>query len=135
SNVKYDGADVITRVYDDGGRLTGTTYGNGLSESRTYRNDNMTSTIGIASVTGFTYAYDANKNKTGETNSINNQWSWTTGANGYDAQDRLIDWSCSNGDSQSWLLSLVGDWNSTTVNGTQENRTHNDVHEVIQRDT
>ena len=135
ANVKYDGADVITRTYDGGGRLTSTAYGNGLAESRTYRNDNLTNTLSVHGVTGFTYTWDANKNKTQETDGIVNAWSWSTGGDGYDALDRLIGWSRTNGDSQSWNLSKVGDWNSTTVNGTTENRMHDPVHQLTQQGT
>ena len=135
-NVKYDNSDVITRSYDDGRRLSSTTYGNGLVESRSYiTNDNLIASLGIPSVTGFGYSWDANKNKTAETDGILANYSWSTGANGYDDIDRLIGWSRTNGDSQSWSLSKVGDWDSTTVNGTAETRTHNAVHELTQRGT
>ena len=33
--------------------------------------------------------------------------------------------------NQSWNLSLEGAWNSTTVNGITENRTFNQVYEIL----
>ena len=90
-------ADVVNRTYDDGMRLTGTTYGNNLSESRSYRvsgsnKDNLTASIAITNVSGFSYTYDANKNKTAETDSIAAAYSWTT-PSGYDDKDRLVAWT------------------------------------------
>jgi len=50
---------------------------------------------------------------------------------GYDNEDRLTEFHRQNGDSQTWNLSLVGDWNQFNANGTIQNRTHNAVHELI----
>ena len=63
-------------------------------------------------------------------------WGYTTPGNGgFDAKDRLTNWQRSNGiDSQQWNLSLVDDWSSTTVNGIQELRGHNEAHELLTRD-
>lgn len=129
-SVTYDNASVITRTYDAGRRLTGTTYGNSKVESRTYRNDNLLSTLATPGVTALSYAWDANKNKTSETDTFVNAYSWTTGSGGYDSLDRLVSWSRTNGNAQSWNLSPVGNWNNWTYNGNQENRTHNAVHEI-----
>ena len=82
----------------------------------------------------FTYAYDANDNRTAEANGTNNPWSWTTGQNGYDAADRLIGWDRTNGDSRLWDLSLVGDWDNVTRNGVPEPRQHDAVHQLLQVD-
>ena len=119
-------------------RLTATTYGNNLSESRSYRvsgsnKDNLTASIAITNVSGFSYSYDANKNKSAEADAIAAAYSWSTGPEGYDDKDRLVSWARSSGDWQTWTLSKVGDWSTTTVNGTQETRTHNDVHELTAR--
>ena len=35
----------------------------------------------------------------------------------YDNEDRLTTFTRDNGDSQSWNLSLVGDWNTFNANG------------------
>jgi RHS repeat-associated protein len=129
-SVTYDSASVITRTYDAGRRLTGTTYGNSKVESRTYRNDNLLNTLATPGITALSYAWDANKNKTSETDTFVNAYSWTTGSGGYDSLDRLVSWSRTNGNAQSWNLSPVGNWNNWTYNGNQENRTHNAVHEI-----
>ena len=83
----------------------------------------------------FSYSYDPNKNVTGETREgVMSGLSWNTynsGASGYDDDDRLIYWKhADSSQTQSWHLSRVGDWNSTTINGTQQNRTHNSEHEL-----
>lgn len=132
---------VATRAYDDGMRLLTTTYGNSLVETRAYRNDtggrvdNLVASIAIPSITGFTYTYDANKNKTAESDGILTNYAWATGTTGYDDKDRLTNWSRTSGDSQTWNLSLVGDWTNTVVNGTTDTRTHNAVHELLSRST
>ena len=87
---------------------------------------------------GFAYQYDANKNPTAETTGgVFAGYSWSTpGAapGGYDNESRLTSWLRSNGNSQLWSLSLVGDWNQTTINsgggGPPENRTHPPVHAI-----
>jgi hypothetical protein len=49
--------------------------------------------------------YDANKNPTSETRSgVMAPYSWSTGPTGYDAEDRLVNWHRTNGDSQTWNL-------------------------------
>jgi RHS repeat-associated protein len=135
SLVTYSNINVVTRTYDNGGRLATSTYGNGLVESRTYRTDNLLSSIVTPGITNLAYTWDANKNKTGETDGLVNPYSWTTGIGGYDSIDRLIGWNRSNGNSQQFNLSKVGDWNSVAINGITENRTHNAVHELTVRDT
>ena len=66
-------------------------------------------------------------------------FSWNTdnsGASGYDDDDRLVYWKhADSSQTQSWNASLVGDWNSTTINGTQQNRTHNSVDELTAVDS
>jgi len=129
---------IATRSYDDGWRLLTTAYGNGRVETRTYTaNDNTTATIKVPSVTDFTYAYDPNKNKTTETDGILPNYSWTTlpiiGGSGYDDKDRLVNWSRTGGDTQTWNLTKEGNWASTVINGTTDVRTHNDVHQLITR--
>ncbi len=57
-------------------------------------------------------------------------YSWSTGGAGYDNEDRLTNWSRTSGDTQTWNLSLVGDWSSTAVNGTTQTRTHTMTHEL-----
>jgi len=123
---------VASFQYDDGMRETSRTHGNNLTTDRSYnRNDNLVTDIDVAGKSGlsFDYQYDANKNPTAETTGgVMSGYSFTAG---YDNEDRLTSWNRANGtDSQTWNLSLVGDWNSTVINGTTQNRTHNAVHEV-----
>ena len=44
--VKFDGSLVDTRLYDDGGRLEKSTYGNGVVTDFTYRDDNLVAYLG-----------------------------------------------------------------------------------------
>ena len=126
--VNYNGSLAANFVYDNGMRKTMANFGNGLSETRTYRLDNLNNTIKIPGVTDFTYSWDANKRKLGEADGIvppvNSQ------TFGYDNEDRLTSFNRQNGDSQTWNLSLVGDWNQFNANGTAQTRTHNSVHEL-----
>lgn len=51
---------------------------------------------------------------------------------GYDAEDRLVTYNRTDGNlDQSWNLSLVGDWNSVTTEGTVQSRTHGATHELL----
>ena len=64
-----------TRMYDDGGRMTPSSYNNGASESRAYNTDN---TLASKSFTGeaigdLSYGWDANKNKTCETIGVSDE--------------------------------------------------------------
>jgi RHS repeat-associated protein len=53
-------------------------------------------------------------------------------SNGYDQEDRLVGYNRNDNNlSQSWNLSLVGDWNSVTTNGTAQPRTHGPTHELL----
>jgi len=46
--------------------------------------------------------------------------------------DRLTSWDrTDNNLDQSWNLSPVGDWTSTTQNSSVQNRTHGPVHELL----
>jgi len=113
-------------------RQSTTTFGNNLVETKTYRNDgnlkdNLTSTISIPGVTNFTYTWDANKRKKieADTSIPTNTQNYN-----YDNEDRLTSFTRDNGDSQSWNLSLVGDWNTFNANGNLQTRTHDFVHEL-----
>ena len=130
ANVYYNGDFVAARSYDNGMRLQTSVLGNSLVETRTYRNDNLSDTIKVPGVTDFTYAWDANKRKTSEADAaipVNTQ------TYGYDNDDRLTSFNRNNGDSQTWNLSLVGDWQSAIFNGTPDTRTHDAVHELTVR--
>jgi RHS repeat-associated protein len=132
--VTYNGVMVANNItYDVGSRETQRTLGNTGTTNFSYRTDNLLSGVTNVGIPSFTYTYDANKNRTAETanNHIAN-YSWTTGGTGYDNEDRLTTWSrTGTSDSQSWTLSLVGDWSSTTINGTAQPRTHTLSHELV----
>jgi RHS repeat-associated protein len=127
SVVTFNNALVANVAYDNGGRKVGTAFGNGITEARTYQTDNLNTAINTPGVTSFGYTWDANKRKLSQTETgipLNNQ------TYAYDDEDRLTGFNRTNGDTQTWGLSLVGDWNNTIINGTQQNRTHNAVHEI-----
>ena len=130
-------ASVATYSHDDGMRLTGCTFGNGLTTAWTYgRQDNLVTNINTPSVTSFTYTYDPNKNKLTETigGAMANYGFGSTTPAGYDPEDRLTGWNQDSGSlSQSWSLSLAGDWNDLSQAGgtaVSQSRTHNAVHEL-----
>jgi len=124
------GSTIDTRTYDAGGRLSSETLGNGLVVNRTYvTGDNLPLAISNSAVGDYTYAWDANKNKTGET--IAGTMAPYSSTMAFDDQNRLTTWNRSNGDSQAWTLSAVNDWSSFTNNGTAVARTHGPTHEVL----
>ena len=132
----YGGTVVDTRTYDAGRRMLSSAYNNGVSETRAYNNDNTLSSISFSGL-GFqpdigdmTYTWDDNKNKTSETiTGTLAAYSFTTGANGYDDEDRLTNYTRGTL-TQSWNLSNEGDWNVFTENGVAQNRTHGPAHEL-----
>ena len=134
----FDSVLVATHEYDDGYRETKRTHGNGLITEFEYnRSDNLKTDIkvfesdGITSIDDltFSYAYDQNKNLTREDRS--GLLSGTSFDAQYDAEDRVTQWDRDNlTESQDWTLSLVGDWDSTTINGVAQSRSHNEVHEL-----
>jgi hypothetical protein len=143
---KYNGSTVDTRAYDDGGRLDTSTYANGVVADYNWRADNLLADIGFSHPGGvaanrrigtYTYAWDANKNKTKET--ITGQiagfsFDTTLGTDpdGYDDEDRLTYFKRqSTTNPQTWSLSLVGDWNSWSNFGTAQSRTHGPAHEIL----
>ena len=131
-SIVYDASLIDTRTYDAGGRLATSLYGNVIGTTWSYRNDNLVSSITRTNLTGadFSYTYDANKNKTSETISgVMADYGFSTTS--YDDQDRLTSWNRTDGNlDQSWNLSKEGDWNAFTENGTTENRSHTEVHEL-----
>ena len=119
--------------YDAGRRETSRTYGNGITTTRSYRADNLVTSIDAPNVESLAYTYDVAKNPTSELRAgVMAPFSWSTGLNetGFDAQNRLTNWTRSNGESQSWQLSPVNDWQSVTTNGVTQQRTHGPTHEI-----
>lgn len=145
NQVKLDGTALDTRNYDNGGRLSTSTYSNGVVTTWGYRNDNLVASINTTSPAGtpadqlvgnLAYTWDVNKNKLSET--ISNVPAAVSGYGfnsvdtTYDFEDRLTQWKRSSGtQNKSWNLTLVGDWTSQTVNGTTTARTHGPTHELL----
>ncbi|GAB5406686.1 MAG: hypothetical protein Aurels2KO_49170 [Aureliella sp.] len=124
---------IDTRTYDNGGRMTGSSYNNGVSESRSYNSDNTLASISYsgASIGNLSYSWDDNKNKTAETiTGTMSNYGFSIPTSGYDSEDRLVTFNRTSGLNQSWSLSAVGDWNSLTTNGTSQARTHGPTHEL-----
>ena len=127
STIAYAGGTIDTRTYDAGGRLTSETLGNGQVVTRTYMTgDNLPLAISNSAVGTYTYGWDANKNKTGETiTGAMSGYGFAVPVGGYDDQNRLTAWNRTNGTkNQSWALSPVGDWNTFTDAGVGPARTH-----------
>ncbi len=101
-----------------------------MIETRTYRPDNLVSRInamkGTVGITDFRYTYNRVKSKLVETDALRTA---ETQNFSYDAEQHLSGWSRGT-DTQSWSLSLVGDWTSTTRAGITEARAHSPVHEI-----
>ncbi|WP_197454749.1 RHS repeat domain-containing protein [Stieleria varia] len=126
---------IDTRTYDDGGRMLTSVYNNGVSETRTYNVDNTLASISYsgAAIGNYTYGWDDNKNKTSESiTGTMSGYGFSVGTSGYDDEDRLVNWERADTNlDQSWNLSLVGDWNSITENGSSQSRTHGPTHEIL----
>jgi RHS repeat-associated protein len=134
-------------AYDDAGRRTTRTLGDtpGTVTTWSYRSsgglvDNLIS--GITDnrnphVIDFTYEYDADKNKTKETLGapMADYGFGTRRTTAYDNEDRLTQWGTDKSSgyvNQDWTLTKAGDWSVFTQNGTQQNRTHDNVHQLTQ---
>ena len=113
--------------------------GNGITETRAYRTDNLLTSINSSNTNlgNLAYTWDANKNKTAETiTGVMSNYGFTAAGTTYDFEDRLTGFqrTATSGPallSQSWSLSTVGDWNSVTTNGTAQTRTHGPTHELL----
>ncbi len=130
---------VMSFEYDAGLRETTADYGNGLKRRKLYtRRDDLLTGIVVNGKPGLSlsYSYDENKNAMSENMGgvMAPYGSSVPESGGYDPEERINQWSRKNGDTASWSLSLVGDWNSFHLNGTDQSRVHNDVHEVISMD-
>ena len=140
-NVRLNNEELVDtrREYDDSSRLRTCTYGNEVVTTFDYRNDDRVSRIattnaGSEKVGIYDYLYDANKNKTAETitgGGVMNNFGFDTGATGYDAENRLVNWNRTDGNQdQSWDLSLVGDWDQFSNEGDSTTYEHNAAHEL-----
>ena len=134
-----DGSTVSTRSYDAGRRQTTDVLSNGITETHTYRNDNLLTAINYSntSLGDMVYTWDANKNKTSESiTGVMSGYGFTAAGTTYDNEDRLTGFAraATSGPallSQSWNLTAVGDWTSVTTNGTAQSRAHGPMHELL----
>ena len=113
--------------------MQSSTYNNGVSDTRAYNADNTLASINFAGadVGDLTYGWDDNKNKTSE-DITGTMSGYGFNNTSYDDEDRLVSWNrTDNALSKSWNLSLVGDWDSVTENGTLQDRTHGPTHEML----
>ena len=137
----YDGDLVLSQTHDDGYRLTQQSFGNDLTRDITYnRADNQrTSDIvkngntPIAEL-AFTYDYLADKNvhKETQTNGTFEDLSFTAA---YDAGNRVTSYARAESypgarETQTWNYDGAGNWNSTTIDGNTQNRTHSPSDEL-----
>ena len=135
NELALDGSTISTRSYDAGRRQTTEVLGNGITETRSYRSDNLLSGISYSntSLGDLSYTWDANKNKTSESiTGVMSGYGFTSGGTTYDFEDRLTGYARASGTfNQSWNLTSVGDWTSVTTNGIAQNRTHGPTHELL----
>ena len=126
-SVTYDG--VLGSQSDD--RIVGDNYRPWISNHQPGRADRApNSGHGDTLCRSAGYPVDADRRKLTETDLAASQ----AQGFGYDDASRLTSWnrSGSTPSTQSWNLSLVGDWNSTTRDGVAESRTNTAVHEAVQ---
>ena len=142
----HDGTTIVNAIYYDPGMREQLRINlGGLHRANTYaRQDNLTTGIAVGTVPNtndrpglsWAYSYDANKNlASATTGGTMSGVSFTTAQ---DDENRLTSWTRTNGEDQSWALSLVGDWNSTagqklqggTVYPFDELRAHDSVHQL-----
>ena len=137
----YDGDLVLSQTHDDGYRLTQQTFGNGLVRNITFnRADNMRTadTVKNGGTTipelAFTYDYLADKNvhKETQTSGTFEDLSFTAA---YDAGNRVISYNRTDSypgarETQTWNYDGAGNWNSTTIDGNTQNRTHSQSDEL-----
>jgi RHS repeat-associated protein len=132
TGLSFDGVAVANMVRDDAGRPTITTLGNGLRETRTFRQDELLGSVQLskpssgAVLASLTYAFDAAKRKTQEKNTLTPS---ETENFAYDNLDRLTNFA-QGSNSQTWVLSPAGNWQNTVRNGAVENRGHGPAYEV-----
>ncbi len=140
SSVAYDpdgngpmaGTTIASFTYNAAGRETMRALGNGLSTTRTYLSDGAVDTIATPNVETLQYGYDENRNPVSESRTgAMAPYSWSTGAGGFDAVDRLVNWTTTSGDSEAWGLTGESDWLQYTQNGVIQNRTHTSAHELL----
>lgn len=132
----YDGALVLTQTHDAAGRLTQQAFGNGNNRTITFgRQDNQRTADTVRDGTvvideldfNYTYAVDKNVLTESQADGALEKLSFTAG---YDAGNRVISYNRQDSyqtarETQSWNYDDAGNWNSTTIDGNAQNRTHN----------
>ncbi|MGH7194205.1 MAG: hypothetical protein ACREJM_11860, partial [Candidatus Saccharimonadales bacterium] len=105
--VNYQNALAASFTYDAGGRRATRKLGDtpGTTTTWGYANgSDLIASITTPNLPSFTYTYDANKNKTAESiTGVLQPYGFSTGASGYDAEDRLVNWTrTDSAENQSW---------------------------------
>ena len=80
----------------------------------------------------YAYTYDRDSNRTAKANTLNGDYSETYE---YDGLNRLITVSRDSVEHQSWDLDQLGNANSVTTDGTQQDREHNAQNQLIEMGT
>ncbi len=136
--VKWNGNQIENRAYDALGRMTNVDRAH-VDETRGYDNANRVTSIANTNLGTATYAYDANSNKLGETwTGVLSNWSFTTedsGASsypdGYDEEDRFRRfWQSGQTKDYDLVRSDIGSITDRKLNGTNQPRTFNEVHQL-----
>ena len=131
----YDGKLVLNQAHDSAGRLTQQSFGNNLTRNITFgRQDNQRTADIVRDGTpvidelAFNYTYAVDKNVLTETQADGNleDLSFTAA---YDAGNRVTSFNRQDShpgaiETQSWNYDDSGNWNSTTIDGNVQNRTH-----------
>ncbi|MFN4874812.1 MAG: RHS repeat-associated core domain-containing protein [Akkermansiaceae bacterium] len=137
----YDGTLVLNQTHDPAGRLTQQAFGNNLTRNITFgRQDNQRTADKVHDGTpvidelSFIYTYAVDKNVLTEAQADGNleKLSFTAG---YDAGNRVISYNRQDSyqtarETQSWNYDDAGNWNSTSIDGNVQNRTHNASDEI-----
>ena len=134
NTIQLGSTNLLTRTYGNGSRLSSQSFGNGITESMGYGNDNLPITRNTP-VGNFSFGWDANKNKTSETiTGTLSAYGWSTGTTGFDDQNRLVNRNQGSGSTQlneAFTLSPVADMSTVTTNGVAQTRTHGPAHELL----
>ena len=116
--------------------MTGSSYGNGVSESRSYNTDNTLASISFsgAAIRSYSYGWDDNKNKTSESiTGTMSGFGFTVGSSGYDTEDRLVQlgagWTRISINSGTCRLWAIGTRLPKTA--ARQNRTHGLTHGLL----
>lgn len=138
SELDFNNTNVLKYNYDLNRNLTKREFFNGIKENLSYYDDGSMKEIDGEHLPGTsnnnklgkrTYTYDQNGDLISESISgVMNAYGFTSS---FDQEQRISGWNRADGNlNQTWNRSLVGNWNSSTENGTTTSRSHNSVHEI-----